>query len=348
MITTYLSSPFNLIYINSILINPINMKKTRRAARITRKNTRFRSGPLRGGASDNDYDDDYPDDYLTVFLERLFRAIDQPDGSRHLKRLLAKPLYKMELNNTSQPVEAYGESFWESLLHRAVTQTYDIRPDKYKADDLKKVSILLDFKGIDVNIQDSNGQTPLMVTRSVECVELLLAHPGIKVNAVDHEGRTALWHAAALGSKADNDEERYKGKEYHANDALEISMLLFLAGADTTIADEYGKTVVEVAKDVGLTTGSLVDVLSTRVNQILSTRANHSANMDNFKSFVTEMKYTPVDEHNPRKISFFYEDYINLKKIYTKKKLETFFKNKLRASSKSRGRGQRKTERKLK
>lgn len=318
------------------------MKQTR-AARITRKNTRFRSGPLRGGASDDD-DDDYDD-----LLERMFRAIDQPDGSRHLKRLLAKPLYKMEINNVSQPVLAYGESFWESLLHRAVTQTYDIRPDKYKADDLKKVSILLDVKGIDVNIQDSNGQTPLMVTRSVECVELLLAHPGIKVNAVDQEGRTALWHAAALGGEADNYEERYKGKEYNAKDALEISMLLFLAGADETIADEDGKTVVEVAKDVGLVTGSLVDVLTTRVNQIQSSRANHSANMKNFKSFVTEMKYTPVDEHNPRKISFFYEDYRNLQKVYTKKSLETFFQKKLGdRSSRSKGRGQRKTERKKK
>ena len=327
------------------------MKKTRRAARSTRKNTRFRSGGplLRGGESESiDSDDDYD---FTV-LETMFRAIDQPDGSRHLWRLLAKPLYKMEINNTSQPVLAYGESFWESLLHRAVTQTYDnIRSDEYKADDLKKVSILLDFKGIDVNIQDSNGQTPLMVTRSVECVKLLLAHPGIKVNAVDQEGRTALWHAAALGSKADNDQKRYKRKEYNANDALDISMLLVLAGADEMIADEDGKTVVDVAKDVGLATGSLVYVLSHSTRA--KTRANHSANMENFKSFVTEMKYTPVDERNPTKISFFYEDFINLKKIYTKKSLETFFGKKLGASSRSRsrsrGRGPRKTEeRKLK
>ena len=307
------------------------MKKTR-AARIKRKNTRFKSGPLRGGASDDEDDDNY------TASERMFFAINQIDGSRSLKALLVK--YKWEINKVSEPVRAYGESFFESLLHRAVTQTYDIRPDKYKADDLKKVSILLDFKGIDVNIHDSDGRTPLMVTRSVECVKLLLAHPGIKVNAVDQERRTALWHAAALGDKADEYEERYHGKEYNAKDALEISMLLFSAGADETIGDEYGKTVVEVAEDVGF--GSLVDVLLTR--------ANHSANIENFKSFVTDMKSTPVDEHNPRKISFFYEDYRKLQKKYTKKKLETFLKNKLlRASRRSGGeRRHRKTGRKHK
>jgi hypothetical protein len=306
------------------------MKKTR-AARITRNNTRTRSGPLRGGASDDEDDDNYTP------LERMFFAIDRINGSRSLKALLFK--YKWEINEVSEPVSAYGESFFESLLHRAVTQTYDIRPDKYKADDLKKVSILLDFKGIDVNILNSDGRTPLMVTRSVKCVKLLLAHPGIKVNAVDQEGRTALWHAAALGSKADDYEKRYHGKEYNAKDALKICMLLFSAGADETIADEYGKTVVEVAEDVGFR--SLVDVLSTR--------ANHSSNIEYFKSFVTDMKSTPVHEHNPKKISFFYEDYKDLQKIYTKKKLESFFKNKLRASRRSGGeRRHRKTGRKHK
>jgi hypothetical protein len=59
-----------------------------------------------------------------------------------------------------------------------------------------------------------------------------------------------------------------------------------------------------VAEDVGF--GSLIKVLSTR--------AKHSANIENFKSFVTDMKYTPVDEHNPSKISFFHEDFKKLQK----------------------------------
>ena len=187
-------------------------------------------------------------DYIAEFHDNRY----YPDGLiednvQYLSNLLET---HERLINELSPPDDKGE--FGTLLHRAVTQafhcgTYPIRNDcDYPPQPLKKVSILLGVNGINVNLRDNFGRTPLMATWSVKCVELLLAHPGININAVDHEGRTALWHAAALGGG--DFTRRYIKKNYSEADALQIAHLLITAGADGAIADESGRKPLDVAK----------------------------------------------------------------------------------------------------
>ena len=60
--------------------------------------------------------------------------------------------------------------------------------------DFQVIEDILAYSHIDVNLQDRNGRTALMVAayrRNEKCVELLLNHPGIDVTLKNHKGFTA-------------------------------------------------------------------------------------------------------------------------------------------------------------
>lgn len=89
------------------------------------------------------------------------------------------------------------------------------------------VALLLAVKNIDVNLSDNNGVTPLHTScgRGYEdIVRLLLTTPNIKVNITDHNGSTPL-HVAC-----------YKGYK----DIVKI--LLAIPHIDINIQDNYGFT----------------------------------------------------------------------------------------------------------
>jgi ankyrin repeat protein len=93
--------------------------------------------------------------------------------------------------------------------------------------DLKAVGAQLDA-GVDVNVRDANGNTPLLlaaVYAGPECVELLLKK-GADVNAANKAGATPLMRAATDFAK---------------------SKLLIDAGADVKTKSAFGKTAIMIA-----------------------------------------------------------------------------------------------------
>ncbi|XP_046387052.1 rabankyrin-5 isoform X1 [Ischnura elegans] len=72
-------------------------------------------------------------------------------------------------------------------------------PEVVKA--MANVGKLLLEKGLDPNIQNSQGYTPLhlcVMARNLDMLKLLLATPGIDPNLRTHEGHVALWFALVL------------------------------------------------------------------------------------------------------------------------------------------------------
>lgn len=68
------------------------------------------------------------------------------------------------------------------------------------------VRLLLDTKGININLQDRNGYTPLNLAcfnGNTEAVSLLLGKPGVDVNVVDACGNTAMHQACRGGCLED-------------------------------------------------------------------------------------------------------------------------------------------------
>ena len=129
--------------------------------------------------------------------------------------------------------------------------------------------------GFDVNTQDGNGQTLLMIASTFgrDDTVLDLISAGAELNIRDHEGQTALMYAAS-GDDASGDAGRWgfediasdllhQGAErdlqdsdgwtafYHAvnKGAPEVVNVLLLYGADPTIATNTGKTPLQLAME---------------------------------------------------------------------------------------------------
>jgi len=68
--------------------------------------------------------------------------------------------------------------------------------------DVEILKLLLDQPGVDVNIRDGGGRTPLLlaVGGSQEIMSLLLAHPDIELDVVDNTGNTAVILACSKNS----------------------------------------------------------------------------------------------------------------------------------------------------
>ncbi|GGE83663.1 ankyrin repeat protein [Priestia taiwanensis] len=95
------------------------------------------------------------------------------------------------------------------------------------------VKSLID-KGVNVDVQDTNGQTPLMVAtykNDIETATLLIA-AGANVNIQDDLKNTPFLYAGAEGY-------------------LEILKMTIAAGADTTITNRYGGTALIPAAEHG-------------------------------------------------------------------------------------------------
>jgi len=117
----------------------------------------------------------------------------------------------------------------------------------------------------DINVKDSDGQTPLHIAARVDGVEmarLLLAH-GANVNANDNQGKTPLFAAARKGSKPMIELLTANGADINArnNDGWtplhlvarfgqrDAVQLLIGKGADINARNNSGKTALQVALD---------------------------------------------------------------------------------------------------
>jgi len=61
----------------------------------------------------------------------------------------------------------------------------------HQVDTADIAQVLLDY-GINVNVRNSHGMTPLHTVKKVEVVQVLMSHDGVEVNAMDKLGRTPL------------------------------------------------------------------------------------------------------------------------------------------------------------
>jgi len=99
---------------------------------------------------------------------------------------------------------------------------------------LQKVKFLLDYTGVDVNVQSRDGRTALIeaVENGHHDVILLLLEAGADVNIQDSTGRTALHWIVRNG--------------HH-----DIISLLLEAGADVNIQNRHGRTALWLAESKG-------------------------------------------------------------------------------------------------
>ena len=90
--------------------------------------------------------------------------------------------------------------------------------------------------GVDVNIKNSDGSTPLhwaiQMNKNVEIIKCLIEN-GANVSAKNNDGSTLL-HEAAMW-----------------NDNVEVSRLLVSNGADVNANDEFGITPLDLAREKG-------------------------------------------------------------------------------------------------
>ena len=106
------------------------------------------------------------------------------------------------------------------------------------------VRLLVALGDVDINIQDKYGQTALQracFSGLFPCVTLLLTRPDIDVNIRDKEGQTALHNACVAGSDQC------------------VKSLLDVCDVDVNIQDRYGKTALHYACARGHS--SVVDLL---------------------------------------------------------------------------------------
>ncbi len=129
--------------------------------------------------------------------------------------------------------------------------------------DVSKIRELL-AQGVDVNSNDSQGDTPLLRAKNLETVEFLLGQ-GARVDDRNNYGFTALIRASGLGQGnvvqalleggADiNSKNKYGNTALMSaamNGCVKVVEILLRSGADTTATNNRGKTAMMFARDAG-------------------------------------------------------------------------------------------------
>ncbi|KAL3471734.1 ankyrin repeat-containing domain protein [Aspergillus californicus] len=106
---------------------------------------------------------------------------------------------------------------------------------------------LLDQEGIEPDLPDDRGRTPLSKARYSLATEALLSCRDIKVNHIDHDGRSALSHVAAGG---------YEG----------AARVLLAHGARPDILDSSGYTPISRAA-MAMMPGDMVEILEAALDK---------------------------------------------------------------------------------
>jgi hypothetical protein len=110
------------------------------------------------------------------------------------------------------------------------------------------VKYLIDNKA-DINIQDKNGLTPLIIASrngNKDAVKQLILMKA-ELNKVDTEGKTALIHVVEASSMKETTNQLYSSKLYSKPDFEGVLKQLIKAGADTKVKDKKGLTASDYA-----------------------------------------------------------------------------------------------------
>lgn len=139
----------------------------------------------------------------------------------------------------------YGYSEYQEKI-QAVTNINYLRPEYHRsmlheAVSTRKLEIALDLiqRGIDLNIQDYNGNTALhyavgnLKYRENRMIAKAILDRRPRVNLQDHDGNTALWYVLYHARNV-------AGEEY--DECCEIVKMLLDAGADTNLKNRLGSS----------------------------------------------------------------------------------------------------------
>ncbi len=172
--------------------------------------------------------------------------------------------YLVESGANVNGVDGLGQS----ALHYALSRWVGAVPAEEEDSALEAVKALLDVKGINVELQDNAGRTPMHIAAQVGCVEAitLLLEAGAAIDPTDSKGMTPL-HVAAIRERVESVQALVENgaaieamtKEGRTAFSLAASGRLYAAsallrrGANPHVTDGQGGMAANSAKPMGIT-----------------------------------------------------------------------------------------------
>ena len=204
---------------------------------------------------------------LEIILARLdndIRADMRPDDIK----VLIDYIVSKDRSILNDPTFAFLATACATIKMRVVEL------DSYKEANIAKK--LLDL-GVDVNIPDRNGNTPLMHAALSIDTDLVtrLINMGANLNAVNKKGESALIHVCSMFALNDIYDPKYLQK------LAQHALLLIEKGANVHIKDEYSRNAMDYATDA-LTrdkrfSQQIIDALGKASAAAISASANINA-----------------------------------------------------------------------